>query len=613
VLVCETPAVSPNDQCSNCGTDKIPTFDQRNCLACTNSDTQTIINQKCYTKIENCQDYLSYDDFCQNCNAGYERDEFGQCNKGCKDNQTWENNICFNNIEKCEKYALYKEGQKCVKCSEGYKLNSSQNKCIKCPEGFVSNDGIKCVCDGTNKIEISGECFDIINNCKEGQQTKEDVCEKCNTDFKLADDKKSCTACTTGTEFGDGLKCYTAITGCKEYDNNGNCKICNTNFKLADDKKSCTACTTGTEFGDGLKCYTAITGCKEYDNNGNCKICNTDFKLADDKKSCTACTTGTEVGDGLKCYTAITGCKEYDNNGDCKICNTNFKLANDKKECTGCNEITLVGDGKKCYTVINDCKEYDDNGDCKICNTDFKLAVDKKSCSACNAGTEVGDGIKCFINCIQIGDENCIEKIDNCLDQEDDLCLKCNLDYELSNDKKKCIQCTDGNKSDGIVSCFKIDKCQKYEDYIYGNNKIFGCSACESNSIYLTTAKHQCNENGLGKYKLGNNLIDEINNCVVQKSQKECTQCLPGYKVKKGKCYPCVAPYIGTDGKTCYLPHMNCITDESGKCSSCQTPGYKLTKNKQYCYLEGTNDPTNNSCNLFNLNILLLMLFGFLI
>lgn len=114
VLECETSAVSPDDQCKECGTGKIFTFDGRNCLACVNSDTQTIINEKCYTKIENCQDYLAYDEFCKTCNVGYERDELGKCSKESKDNQTWKNNVCFNNIEKYEDYGLFKEGKKCT-------------------------------------------------------------------------------------------------------------------------------------------------------------------------------------------------------------------------------------------------------------------------------------------------------------------------------------------------------------------------------------------------------------------------------------------------------------------------------------------------------------------
>ena len=340
-----------------------------------------------------------------------------------------------------------------------------------------------------------------------------------------------------------------------------------------------------------------------------CQKCNVNYKLATDKKSCIACES-TETGDGENCYTVITNCLTGQQNKDtCQKCDVNYKLATDKKSCTAC-ESTEIGDGENCYTPITNCEVYQDHDNCQKCIDNYKLATDKKSCIACES-TETGDGKKCFIRCItnEDGQLNCFEKIDNCNFQQEDKCSQCNPDYELNNDKTRCISCTDGKKSDGLVPCFKIENCKNYYYYRYGNNNIYGCSNCESNSLYLTTAKQQCN-NELGKFKLGTKLINEINNCLNQKSQTECTQCLPGYKIKNGKCYPCVEPYKGSDGKTCYLPHLGCNTD-SEKCSSCLT-GYKQTKNKQYCYLEGTNDPTNNSCNLLKLNILLLMIFGLL-
>ena len=656
VLVCKTPNSSTDDKCSACDDHQEFTFDHRNCLSCADTNTQAIILtsnfEKCYTKIDNCQDYLDYDDFCKTCNAGYERDEFGKCNKECKDNQTWKNNVCFNNIEKCEDYELFKEGQKCTRCSIGYKLNSAQTKCIKCPDEFTSN-GKYCICKEDNQAEFSGKCYDLIEGCEIGKQIK-DTCQKCSINYKIVENsgKKTCIACITESKIGNGKICYSPITNCAEYTDTGNCQKCSPNFKLEGNSciecnleteiikgdkcyakiencaeysntgaclkcspnfklegNSCTDCTTDSKIGNGNICYTQIENCAEYSNTGACLKCNPNFKL--EGNSCTDCTTDSKIGNGLICYTSITGCAEYSNTGVCLKCNPNFKLEDNSgtQQCIGCTTEIRIGNGNICYTSITNCAEYTNAGVCQKCNPNFKL-VDN-SCVSCAMG-ETGDGNKCFKCINENGERKCFEKIDNCIEQTEDKCLQCDSDYELSTDKTRCTSCTDGKKSDGIVSCFKIDNCKTYNYYEYGSNKIYGCSTCVSNSFYLTTAKQQCNIDALGKYKLGTNLINEINNCLEQKSQTECTKCLPGYKIKNGKCYPCVEPYKGIDGKTCYLPHLGCYTDESGKCLLCEN-GYKLTKNKQYCYLEGTNDPTNNSCNLFKLNILLLMLFGLLI
>ena len=141
------------------------------------------------------------------------------------------------------------------------------------------------------------------------------------------------------------------------------------------------------------------------------------------------------------------------------------------------------------------------------------------------------------------------------------------------------------------------------------NNKI-ECTDCKGDLI-VTEYKDQCTEGGLYKASNGQSIErnSQIPNCINYKTQTECSLCLTGYHLIKGKCYTCPEPYESGDGKNCFLKHLNCQDyDNKGNCIQCIN-GYIFTQNKQYCIEEGGKDPTkNNSCSL-NLNIILLMIF----
>jgi hypothetical protein len=49
--------------------------------------------------------------------------------------------------------------------------------------------------------------------------------------------------------------------------------------------------------------------------------------------------------------------------------------------------------------------------------------------------------------------------------------------------------------------------------------------------FYLTTNRQQCNDCGNKKYYYNSKCIDEIRNCLTYSGEKECSQCLPGYKI----------------------------------------------------------------------------------
>jgi hypothetical protein len=444
---CTTPEATP-DKCASCENSQPKTFDGRNCFTCTNTETQIKDNNGyCYTKVANCKQYLTYDDFCEICKDDYERDEFGKCNK-CKDNQIGKDNVCYNKIENCEKYGLFKEGKKCIECQKDYELNSAQTKCIQCKEGFQSLNGIKCVCKESGKIEISGKCFDVITGCE--KYTNKGDCSKCYNNEVI------------GYYILNDGKCYN-IPNCIEYNGYDNCKKCKIGYELVgDSKKTCSACT-GKIGDDGEKCYTLIDNC-ETQLHDSCQKCDIGYEKVETEQNsgkykCSQCTGGKIGDDGEDCYDPIAHCA-IQLHDECKICETDYKLSANSKECATCTNEEKTA-GQVCHKYIANCETYEGYDSCQKCNNGFKLmATDvKNECDTCGEN-KIGDG------------ENCYDKINNCDIQDEDNCEKCKTGYKIvvRGGKNLCEKCGENQIGEDGIHCYNIiancdtqvhDNCQK--------------------------------------------------------------------------------------------------------------------------------------------------------
>ena len=68
----------------------------------------------------------------------------------------------------------------------------------------------------------------------------------------------------------------------------------------SEDQKSCVDCPDGEETKDGKVCYTKITDCEEYEEEGKCAKCNGKVPSSN-KATCEACPDGKETKDGKTC------------------------------------------------------------------------------------------------------------------------------------------------------------------------------------------------------------------------------------------------------------------------------------------------------------------------
>jgi len=458
-------------------------------------------------------------------------------------------------------------------------------------------------------------CYD--DNCQTLDTDSRDLCLECKTGFYLTYDQRYCEECdlqqgkilySNYKHSGGGMmqNCYTKVENCEEYASNDDfCAICKVGFKR-DENGQCVQCGAN-EVGMLNVCFKKIDHCYIYylfREGEKCFVCEENYEFNEEQHQCIKCPDGEVAEEGFickkecplgkvlsyrECIDKIPNCNTYAQSGKCSKCYDNYELKEDGT-CSKCPEGT-TGTGLKCYDIMYFCA----------------YQIDDK-CEHCSSGDEVLNEEKnlCFKK----------EKIQNCDVQINDKCKICENGYKPSKDQKSCEICEPG-KDEDILTCLNVENCLSHYS-IHNNYKKLrvDCISCVSNEYYLTTSLHQCNDCEKGKYKLNGQCIDEIKNCVKYKSESICEQCRHGYQVKNGECSPCVKPYKGSDGKTCYLPHFRCKEsgdDDYGNCHEC-IMGYTLNSQK-LCVREGLehgNESNNNSFGL-NINFIFLILYELLI
>lgn len=256
-------------------------------------------------------------------------------------------------------------------------------------------------------------------------------------------------------------------------------------------------------------------------------------------------------------YDKIENCEIYKQDKTCEKCEDYFELDNNK--CVYCED--KLGDGKKCYDIIDECIEQKENK-CNKCNINQKISEDGTQC------------IKCPDNQISSGRTKQCYQLDNCKYCHNDdctICEQCNEGYYLMNNGKKCESC--GEKLSNGFNCYNaIENCISY----FTNGQ---CETCKS-GYNIAFSYLQCTKCEVGTFLNSNNeCVEEIRSCVQYSSDNKCLQCQNGYKNFKVACAPCNEPYYWGDGQNCYYKRLNCERqDESGKCIEC-SKGYDLNGN----------------------------------
>ena len=415
----------------------------------------------------------------------------------------------------------------CSKCIAGYYLNKIENKCKKQEENFIhckeSIDGLTCdICNDDYYFDENGKCISIKYCAKELSELNK--CENCFSGYYLSENKESCTN-TNNCHFGNkdiGI-CIACMEGyyfdykngkcisnqedndfkfCTKVDNNECIQCLFPNYFLSEDNKcsttqnceeshlgKCIKCkdnyffdydnncikTENCKYSNGVECLDCIDNyyydinsskCKlAQDNYQNCKrayegwfceICKDDYYL---NQTDYLCYSNKEYGKFYKCE------KTENNMNRCTSCIKGYYLGYKDNKCVNSNGCALSDNENNCIECDNyHCLDMKN----KICEYNYKiLNEEKKFYYRCKKTNENGNRCEVCNDNFTLNENGlCVDYGDNCIEKNDEICLRCKNDEEgyyclnsvfgcVKKYFNKCLECNDFLDFEKCTKCYE--------------------------------------------------------------------------------------------------------------------------------------------------------------
>lgn len=637
-----------SQDCKSCPTGCIDCNDQYTCNRC---------DEEYYFKNGACV---------QDCGIGYRANSNGNCEPcsvtgcaSCQNEKTTcdyciDGDFLFNNVcyeKKCPpgSYLPSSSSKICEPCQSKCQKCSSANTCDECSYPYVLQGSVcqsECEphfysdskricrsCDNKNCLKCPRDPYkctecpeplllyndDCIEKCPDGTFANGKECDKCGSNCKTCEGKKTqCTSCPEGLLF-DAEKEEKCVSECDDgkVRKDGECVACK--------DKRCKVCKT-----DNLECCTTpfypyvIDGCEvkeecptgKFDNGDICDNCMTGCDKCNNANTCTECSQGyylldgkcvKECGDGFieyekKCIACAVGCKKcqpgnsfyctacpddkFLYNGYCLDTCPNKYWGNNDRECKPC-------DDPFCSTCSNEGKT------CDRCQCSYVLLDDKCQPAPCPEQTVNINGVchKCQVSNCKYCDTS-VSKCDTCLD-----------DYAWVNDIKCSKECPSGTYKTSYYDYPNYYYCEDCPENCDKCENSYTCNVCKSGFVLQgSICKTQCNEgyynvNGVcQKCKFSNCkectstdclkcssitfLYDNIDSgkddeCVftcpdgtyADTYEQKCKKC--GLHCSKCKdadsCEACDIKYLLMENKTCTDECPDGTVEVNGKCKVCKT------------------------------------------
>ena len=528
------------------------------CLSCNNQYGLYNNKSKCINLTENYYYKNTTDDFYYLCSNNIDNCEKclneSEC-ISCLSDYIKINNLCYKSIEKCENYSDFGI---CEKCENGYNITNEGNNCTigieNCKE--VNKEGDCITCESDYRLS-KFNCYKIIENCY--NYSEDELCEKCMEGYAFENNNK--TICKNISLFEEYyskdnginyIKCNDmdneGIENCRkcEYTNNILiCKECNNNFILRDDENN--KCYDNQTFINNKTFY--------YEDSFHIKACSKAINNCDE-------------------------CEKIEDNVICEKCNENYSVViNENITCNKKDEIipfdeyyfnednnTYYYCGNKNYHKVENCKKCDNNTSCNLCKDNYTFIDDDKQ--ICKNKDELGNKYIIDENDETIYRE-CSYYIENCETcSSKDMCLSCNNQYGLYNNKSKCI-----NTNNDIYY-------KNMQDNLYYlcNSSILNCETCSAYNNCIKCTKeyikinndasicHPINEINIKEYYINprdNNMYLKcssfIQNCYSCEYPNRCNLCQSGYIFINDNFKNCIdkskfnlSYYFTEDNKTYY-------------------------------------------------------------
>ncbi|ELP91765.1 protein kinase domain containing protein, partial [Entamoeba invadens IP1] len=359
-----------------------------------------------------------------------------------------------------------------------------------------------------------GTCILKDSNCV--NYNKNSICVSCSSGYEL-DDNYNCIL-SEKCEYGTTSNCYKCSN--KYIREDSNC-ILNHNC-IYGDGTVCIKCENGESHSKCESC--ADTNCLKCNNNV-CGLCQTGY-VFNDTKSCEKESFGFSYGiSTVYCNNGF-----YMENSQCKncltkhensiFCNTNISLQ--------CDDNFIITEDGNCITKnckVNETNE--ENGQCTL-PQEKCLSIVNNKCNECDSNYILTNIFTCEIM-------NATNSIENCKQNTQMGCIKCDFNYYLS--RGRCFPC-----SENCTSCIETStKCLSCEiGYYQGDN--YKClpngeltEKCDKIST-VTNGCYQCKDK---YYRVGLDCLPCLSNCSTCNTKDKCLTCNDtNYKNNIGLCLP---------------------------------------------------------------------------
>lgn len=533
-----------------------------------------------------CEPFFGYGKVCVGCETGYflENDGFcyscsehckggstkchtttGSCVDGCKDG--WFGDRCDSTCHDEHCAECDNIGNTCLTCMDGYygehclkhcptnctKCSRDTGFCLECEKGRFSESCTKTCPNCLNKeCDISGKCS---YGCKEGWFGTH--CDKkCMEGCSKCSELETCDECYIEAALLNG-KCYSPCSRCihQKCTTNGACKLgcvdgwhgekcdrpCLMECSKCTSNDSCTSCLRGFKW-EGNRCVSTCENCVEQQCSAD-GLCDKGCKEGWFGKKCIEkCVEGCiSCSDGFNCERCLSG---YQLSGNKCIIGCNFCIEEDcdlQGNCRlGCKDGYF---GSQCKnSCMKGCQVCDSVESCTVCSHGFHLINNKCEASCTNCVGKVCDvNDVCSSGCVGgwFG-KRCDQKCnDNCATCNSNVCLKCNIGYDLKDGRciKVCGNCVNtecNTNKDCELGC-NCKKCGA------STNGIPRCTECQQ-PHKIPEKMCSCTDNMCIKFS---GILD----------RQECKQCSKDWYVHSGTCCPCSHCRDGSCNSTGYCQH----------------------------------------------------------
>jgi hypothetical protein len=202
--------------CTLCNANYAFNYSTTNCVLC-NASTQTILNNTCFSGVQNCQQYqMSFTPgtlVCTQCNAiyasTYNTKNCIQCNNST---QVILNNTCYTAVPNCQQYQMSSTPGTlvCTLCNTNYAFNYSTTNCIQC--------------NNSTQTILNNVCFTNVQNCQQYQISFTNpgilVCTLCSTNYAFNYSSTNCVICNAANQTILNNICFTGVQNCQQYEMN---------------------------------------------------------------------------------------------------------------------------------------------------------------------------------------------------------------------------------------------------------------------------------------------------------------------------------------------------------------------------------------------------------